>query len=97
MMIKTMIDLGLNGDEEIEMMKIEEMVKDDIDDIEKEKMMIQNDEIETETEEGDMKRLMKSERKGGEGGRRGTIGIGIGLGNHTDLILEKERRELVVD
>ena len=96
-MIKTMIDLGLNGDEEIEMMKIEEMVKDDIDDIEKEeKMMIQNDEIETETEEGDMKRRTKSERKGGGGGRRGMIDIGIGLGNHIDLIRETGRRELVV-
>lgn len=96
MMIKTMIDLGLNGDEEIEMMKIEEMVKDDIDDIEKEKMMTQSDEIGTETEGGDMKRLMRSERKGGGGGRRGMIGIGIGLGNHTDLIRERGRRELAV-
>jgi peptidyl-tRNA hydrolase len=95
-MIKTMIDLGLNEDDENVMMKIEEeMVKDDIDDIEKEeKMMIQNDEI--ETEEGDMKRRMRSGRKGGEGGRRGMIDIGIGLGSLIDLILEKGRRELVV-
>ena len=87
-MIKTMIDLGLTGDDMIVnvnvMMEMTTIGNDDIVD------------IEMETERGG-KRLTKNERKGGGREGRGMIGIVIGLGILIGLILEKGARGLEVE
>jgi hypothetical protein len=97
-MRKTMIDLGLNEDDETnatvitttmanETEAVIEMGTDEDDIIEVGMKRL----IEIEKEEGGMMRLMKSERRGGGDEGREMIGIEIGLENRTGHILGRER------